>query len=110
MTFTKKTVVATFAVLLIGGLTLDPAIAAVRDSYDRTDKPVNSFYKWSDIWYLTNGSVSPPTEALELGQMEGFYKWSDPNFDGRKSFEKKKLVDHIDNFYKWSDLNSVTHD
>jgi len=110
MTCTKKTIAATFAVLLIGGLTLNTASAAVRDSYDRTEKPVNSFYKWSDIWCQTNGSVSTPTETMELGQMEGFYKWSDLNFDGRKAFEKKKLVDHIDNFYKWSDLNAVTHD
>jgi len=108
MTRTKKTITTTFAVLLIGGLAINPASAVVRDSYKSTDQPANSFYKWSDIGYLTHGSVSPSTDAMELGQTEGFYKWSDLNFDGRTSFEKKKLVNHIDNFYKWSDINSVT--
>jgi hypothetical protein len=105
---TNKTIAATFAVLLISGLAINPASAAVRDSYESTDQPVINLYKWSDIGYLTHGSVSPSTNALEIGQMEGFYKWSDLNFDSHASFEKNKLVDHIDNFYKWSDINSVT--
>jgi hypothetical protein len=109
MKSTKKTIAATFAVLLIGGLAINPASAAVRDSYKSADQPVDGFFKWSDIGYLTHRSVSPSKDTLELGQTKGFYKWSDLNFDDRSSFEKKKLVDHIDSFYKWSDINSVTH-
>ena len=109
MTHTKNTVAATFAVLLIGGLALESASAAVRDSYDATDQRTNNSYKWSDIWYQTHGPVSPNTDVLGFGQMNGFYKWSDLNFDGRTSFETKKFVGHIDHFYKWSDINSVTH-
>ena len=107
MNLTKTTIVATIAALTFGGLMINPASAAVRDSYRISQDSAGNFYRWSDITALTNGLGSD--NPLRTGQIEGFYKWSDRNFkqsgvpSGLKPIGKSAA-----SFYKWSDINFVT--
>jgi hypothetical protein len=111
MKFTKSTLAATFAALLLGGLTINPASAAVRGAYRPAEKSTDSFYKWSDISSLTNGLASKDVSTPQFGDLENFYKWSDRNFTSQSRVPStlKPIGHSAANFSKLSDITSTTH-
>ena len=74
---TTRNTIATVAALLIGALVLDPASAAVRDSYRPADKPANCFQEWSAIGRLKGDSISQATRESGLDQMVRLCRWPD---------------------------------
>jgi hypothetical protein len=97
MTRTKNTIVATFATLLIGGLTMSSALAAQR---------------WSDITYVTHGAASGEMKQQQSGRLPGdFYKWSDKGSlsKSRVGTSPKPVAQSGATNASWSDLTSTTH-
>ena len=94
MTRTKSRIAATFAALLIGGLMINPASAAV---------------KWSDISSVTHGAG---TETV-LPQVGGSHAFSDTDVSAvthdAVSTEAKKVGRTSARNYSRSDVTAVTH-
>ena len=91
MKLTKSTFAATFAALLIGGLAISPASAAV---------------KASDLTSVTHGSVAEqanpfgPVAAKQFSRSDiAAVTHSDSNVNGPISGKQ----------YRWSDITAVTH-
>jgi len=109
MKFAKTTLAATLAAVLIGGLGICSASAAVRDSYRMSEDSAGNFYRWSDISALTHGLSSHGDTVLQSGRIEGFYKWSDRNHPKHSVPSAFKPIGRsAASFYKWSDINSLT--
>ena len=110
MELPKTTIAGTITALFIGGMTINPASAAVRDSYKMSEDSAANFYRWSDISALTHGSAADSGHALQSGRIEGFYKWSDRNFrNNRVPSDLQPVGKSAASFYKWSDINALTH-
>lgn len=111
MKLSKTTIAATAAALLVGGLMVNPASAAVRDSFKMSQDSAKNFYRWSDITALTHGVTGGQPDELKVGRIDGFYKWSDRNHSKYSGVPSglKPVGKSAKSFYKWSDINSVTH-
>jgi hypothetical protein len=111
MKLTKTTIATTIAALFVGGLMINPASAAVRDSFRMSEDSAENFYRWSDISALTHGIAANEDRELQSGRIDGFYKWSDRNYKSysRVPSELKPVGKSAKSFYKWSDINALTH-
>ncbi len=111
MKLTKTTIAATIAALFVGGLVISPASAAVRDSFRMSQDSAGNFYRWSDISALTHGVTGGQSDELQVGRIDGFYKWSDRNHRNHSGVPSglKPVGKSAKSFYKWSDINSLTH-
>ena len=90
MKLTKSTLAATFAALLIGGLAISPASAAV---------------KGSDLTSVTHGSVAE--QANPFGAVAGKqFSRSDIAAVTHKAAGSNGRLEG--NQYRWSDINAVT--
>jgi len=99
MTFTKNTIAATFAAVLIAGLTSNPAFA------------VDPTYGWTDLSSVTHeGSAAGDT--TQVGRTSGEFGRNDISeiTNGSLPLGVKPLVQaSSDQAYNRNDLTAVTH-
>ncbi len=70
MKLTKSTIAATFAALLIGGLAISPASAAVNDT-GRVDMSEHVGFELKGDSSYSNGRVSPEANPILKSESEG---------------------------------------
>jgi hypothetical protein len=98
MTFNKHAIAATFAAVVIGGLTSNPASAAA---------PV---YGWSDISAATHKG-STASGITQVGQTSGEYGRNDVSAltNGSLPMGVKPLAKASVNGYSRNDITAITH-
>jgi hypothetical protein len=98
MTFNKNTIAATFAAVVIGGLTISPVSAAA---------PV---YGWSDISAVTHEG-STASGVTQIGQTSGEYGRNDVSAltNGSLPMGVKPLAKASVNGYSRNDISAITH-
>ena len=98
MTFTKNTIAATFAAVVIGGLTINSASAAV------------PAYGWSGISSVTHEG-SAPSGITQIGHISGEFSRNDISTITHKSVPVgvKSMAKASLNGYSRNDITAITH-
>ena len=95
MKLTKTTLAATLAALMIGGLSVNSASAAVKT--------------WGDLTFTTHGAVADEVSALNPVTSQQYSRTDISAITHGDSAEASTYTADSTGNYGWSDISSVTH-
>jgi hypothetical protein len=98
MTHTKTTIAAIFAAALIGGLSMNPAQAAVQR------------HNWSDLSSVTNAGA-PKADTVRIGHTSKEFSRDDLSAVTHRSAPEgvKPMVKATGSMYSHNDITAITH-